>query len=296
MFRLLWRQRRCLLFGGFFASLALMMMVLDRFGIAALGPLPPVILSLSLLLTTLIVAAGVMALGAVVVIVLPRWRSLLELGALAFFVTAALQVLVPALYEIPYIGGFVPFILTLVLVALIYGEALDRFRLPLDNRSCRSIVSPLDPQSLWETLVPGAAPVSAHWDPLLHDITPIDGDPDRFEATYTHGGSLYEHRTITFLDRNAPFHAKYDHVGRVNPKSRSLVEGTYEITITPLGDRPGCRVTLCARMTEALPRVAIARWFDDELGDRADYLRARQRGKRDWSMAGLYRCKVAQFA
>lgn len=295
MLRLLWRQRRRLVVSSFFVSLGLMMMAHARGAFAGIGQ-PWFIYAATLLLTGLVVAICVALIGAVVLILLPRWRTMLELIGIVVFLNGALDRFWPAVYDIPYIGAFLPFLTTMACFAVIYGEVLDRFRVRLDHRTCRHVNSPLDAETLWRQLVPGAADVAQHWDPLLYALDPVDDDPDSLEATYTHGASLYQLQTMTFVDKSPPYHAKYYHVGQVNPKNRSLVEGTFEITITPRKDQSGCRISLCSNVTAALPRIALAQWFDDDLGDRADFLLAQQTGRRDWSMSGLYRRKVMQFA
>lgn len=296
MIRLVWRQRRRILFSAFFTTVGLMMFVADMSdGFSTFGATQP-ILGLTILITSLVVMICAAAVSALFVVILPKWRQLLELMSFNIFVGSTVSLFFPSAFDLPYIGGFIPFIIYLILFSLIYGEALDRFRIGLDHKSCRHFTSPLDAQTLWRKLVPGAAPVAEHWDPLLHDLTEVADDPDSLEASYTHGASLYQLQSMTYLERNAPSQAKYYYAGQVDPKNRSLVEGTYEITITPREDKPGCRVSLCQHTSESLPRVALLQWFDDELGDRTDYLRAQQSGKRDWSMTGLYRRKVLQFA
>lgn len=100
---------------------------------------------------------------------------------------------------------------------------------------------------------------------------------------------------MTFLDKEAPRHALYHHVGEVDPKNRSLVEGICTVQIDPL-QTGGSRVTLSLSRNLMLHRQALAIWFDDHLGDQTDHLRARHHGKRDWSFTGRYRRKVGQFA
>ena len=129
MLRLLFRQRRRLLFGGFFGTMALMLMALDYGGREIIGVYPKWIALTALGLTTQIVALGILFVSAAIVLFLGKWRRMIELFSLVFCVNATLGILFPSLYEIPYIGGFVPLILIIAIFSLVYEEALDRFHL-----------------------------------------------------------------------------------------------------------------------------------------------------------------------
>ncbi len=284
MLRLIYRQRRRLLFTSFFTTLALMMNVM-RFHWTPDSLVGPAwITGLALFLTALIVAVGVFACGAVLVLIIPKWRTMLELLALIFFTNTALGLLFPSLFQLPYIGPFLPMVVCFGILGVLYGEVLDRFRIWVDHRSRRSFVSPKSASELWSELVPGEAAIEAHWDSLLCELDQDPDDPDTFEARYALGASVFEHQTMTILERDEPHHAKYHHVGEVNPKNRSLVEGTFEIWIEPQ-DKGGCKVTLEARRNLLLLRIALLMWFDDNIGDQTDHLRARH-----WAAAtGPYR-------
>ncbi|MEW9918639.1 hypothetical protein AB2B41_03420 [Marimonas sp. MJW-29] len=295
MFRLIYRQRRRLLFGTFFVTMALILMALDFGGAEIIGPYPTWIMLTAVGLTSLLVALGVLLTGILIILLMPNWRSMIELFALIFFVNAVLGILAPSVYDIPYFGGFMPLFLTIAIFSLVYGEALDRFRLWVDYDATRSFVSPKAPEELWAELVPCEAPVEGHWDSLLYRLEPDPEDADTLQAQYTHGGSCYEHQTMTFLEKEAPHIARYHHVGEVDPKNRSLVEGIYEVRITPR-EGGGSTVTFLTRRNLMLHRQALAMWFDDHLGDQADHLRARHMGRADWSQTGRYRRKVGQFA
>jgi hypothetical protein len=295
MFRLIYRQRRRLILGAFFATLGLMMMALDKGALDLITDHPAWIAPVTIVLTALIVMACTVAVGAMVILLLPNWRYLLEMMGITIFVNAAFNTFLPSVFDIPVIGGFVPFILAMFVFALMYGEMLDRFRLWLDYRSVRSFVSPKSADALWAELVPGEAPVAAHWDSLLYSLEPDPEDPDTFQVQYNHGISFFEHQTMTFLEKDAPFHAKYHHVGEVNPNNRSLVEGTYEVRIIPR-DSGGCKVTIRDCRDLMLHRAALAAWFDDTLGDQVDHLRARHKGRRDWSLTGRIRRKIGQLS
>ena len=295
MFRLIYRQRRRLLFGSFFGTLALMLMFLDMGGHAILAVYPTWITVTSMVLTASIVAIGIFLAGAAIVLLLPNWRMMIELMSLVLFLNATTTILFPAIYDIPLIGMFWPFILTVSIFSVMYGEVLDGLRPWVDYRSTRSFLSPKSADELWAELVPGEAPIARHWDSMLYTLEPDPEEPDSFAVQYTHGGSVYEHQTMTYLEKDAPHYAKYHHVGEVDPKNRSLVEGIYEVQITPL-ETGGCKVTFTACRSLMLHRQALAMWFDDHLGDQVDHLRALHLGRSDWSQSGRIRRKVSQFA
>jgi len=296
MFKFIYRQRRRLLFCTFFGTLGLMLMVLDYgLGSVYFNEMPWIVV-LTLAITASIVALLITVVGALFILLLPNWRLVLELLSFNAFVCAIGAILVPWIFDLSYIGGVMPFIVYLVIFSLVYGEFSDRFRLFVDHREVRRFKSPKSAEFLWAELVPDAKNLAEHWDKLLHDLSPEDDDPDSLQAKYTHGGALYELQTMTFLEKQEPTMAKYHHLGEVDPKNRSLVEGTYEIQISPNERSEGCVVTLISHQNSMLLRTALLNWFDDELGDRTDHLRARHWGRRDWSLTGRYRRRVMKFA
>ncbi|KIN66388.1 hypothetical protein Z946_400 [Sulfitobacter noctilucicola] len=295
MLRLIYRQRRRLIFTSFFTTLALMMITIRWFWLPGAVEGPHWIELIALFLTALIVFVCTFAVAALVVLLVPGWRTMCELLALIFFANTSLSLLFPSILELPYVGAFIPIGVCFGILALVYGEVLDRFRIWVDHRTRRSFISPKSAGDLWLELVPGAAPLETHWDSLLCALEPDPDDSDSYEARYALGASVFEHQTMTILEKDAPHHAKYHHVGDVNPKNRSLVEGTFEIWITPL-DKGGCKVTLEANRTLLLLRIALLMWFDDSIGDQTDHLRARHLDRRDWSISGRWRRKVGQFS
>ncbi|MFC6584350.1 hypothetical protein [Sulfitobacter aestuariivivens] len=234
MFRLIFRQRRRLLFTSLTAALSLLLLVWTTHPLemASFFTVPWIgIATFSIVFFVLVLSA--MAIGVLVLLVLPTWRQLLEVLAIFLFVIAVTKSLIPQMYDIAYVGGVLPFFLYIGIFSLMYGTTLDRFPIWLDHHQRRHFVSPLWAQALWDRLVPLPETADRHWDPLLHEITPDPEARDTYDVRYAMGGSLYELQTITYLDLSAPHHARYHHVGEVDPKNRALVEGTYEVTITP---------------------------------------------------------------
>lgn len=295
MLRFLYRQRRRLLFTSFFTTLALMMFVVHYFWEFGGMGLALWIELASLAMTALVVAVCACAMTAVLILLFPNWRTMAELFGVILFANLSLQLAFPTLEYIPVIGFVAPFALSFALFALMYGEVMDRFRIWVDHRSSRSFISPKSAEELWVELVPGEAALETHWDSLLCALEPDPDDPDTYDARYALGASVFEHQTMTMLERDAPHYAKYHHVGDVNPANRSLVEGTFSIRIEPR-DKGGCKVTLEGARNLLLLRIALLMWFDDSIGDQTDHLRARHLGRRDWSHTGRFRRKVGQYA
>lgn len=289
MFRLIYRQRRRILFSAGFITLALAMMA-----VRDIGPHRDEIfagadwiVAASIATAMLLVALGTALVVTAFVVLLHRFRFIAEQVALMLFLNAALHYAIPWAYDDPILGALIPVALILLIVSVMAGPVLDRFRIWVDHNECRSFTAPEPPEALWPRLIPDAEHAATHWDPLLYEVTPAEDEPDAYEVQYALGYSTYEHQTITFLAREYPHHFRYHHVGEVNPKNRSLVEGIYDVRIEPEGD--GARVTVTQQRTALLPRIGILMWLDDELGSRLDCFRARQAGRRDWSTAGQMR-------
>jgi hypothetical protein len=166
----------------------------------------------------------------------------------------------------------------------------------VDHRETGKFYSTKLAPELWEELVPLPETAGQHWDTLLHEITPDPDEPDAYHVKYTMGASLYENPTMSYLELQAPTHARYHHQGDINPRNRSLVEGLRDIKIEPHPSGKGCNVTIMSNRTAMYFREGLARWFDDALRDQTDHMLARQNGKRDWSMTGYIRRIVNRYA
>lgn len=292
MFRFLYRQRRRLLFGGFFAALGAFLFLSSNLAHLDVGV--PWITVVAIGLTILICAMVYMAIAAVYITLFPRWRQLVELFPLGFLLNSLAGMAFPTLLgpeSETVLGSLSFFAIWMLLYSLTYGTLLDRFPITLDWTSQRSFTSDRSAEALWAELVPGEAPPEAHWDKLLREFEADPEDPDSYELSYTHGVGLFQQQTITFLERTPHTFAKYYFVSDVDPRNKALTEGTHSVRIDPRPDGSN-RVTLHEENSALLPRVALLMWFDDALGDCTDHIRAGHAGKRDWSMSGLYRRSV----
>ncbi|MDA5094333.1 hypothetical protein O2N63_09550 [Aliiroseovarius sp. KMU-50] len=280
------------MFGGFFVFLTVGVFLNQNNAYFDVGI--PQITYLTIFLTSLIVGIIYMLLGAVYITAFRRWRQLVEMIPLIFFTNSMLGIVFPTFVGFEAEGitsSIIYFATCMFLYSLIYGTLLDRFPMFLSWETKARFSSARDAKNIFKELVPGVAPVEQHWDKLLHEVTPDPDDQDSLELTYTHGHSLYQHQTITFLEFEPNRHAKYYFVGDVDPKNRSLTEGTYTVDITPR-EAGGCDVYIKEMHTALLPRVGIIMWFDDLVGDSADHIVSIHKGKRDWSISGLYRQTV----
>ncbi len=292
MFHLIYRQRRRILFSGILIATGMMSMAIGMSEASILWQeFETWIVVTALGLTSLVVLLLTLLAIAAMIVLLPRWRLIWEQVGLLLVLHAGLLAAFPWLGDLGVLSAFLPFFIIVAVGSVLYGPALDRFRLWVDHCERRSFRSVRTPEELWDNLIPNGDRIGTHWDPLLYRMEPIADEDDAFEVEYQLGHSVYEHQTITFLEKDYPRHFRYHHQGEVDPKNRSLVEGTYDVRIDP-DEAGGTRVTITHCNNALLPRIGIMRWFDDELGSRVDYIRAKEAGRRDWSMAGLVRREI----
>ncbi len=293
MLHLLYRQRRRILTCALTAAAGIFVLVANTLpvGFAAAVGVP----IWAILIAGLAVGALGGALFAVlIVLVFPSQRVVAEFSGIVFFLAAlAITQLPPDLLDGIY-GGFAIIFVALAINGVIYGTWLDRFRLKLDIGGIRRFRTPLPPEDAWASLVPDPDHLDDHWDPLLSKLERHPEDDASFDARYHHGQSIYQHQTMTFLEREAPRRARYHHTGEVSGPNQPLAEGVYGVEIEPDGN--GSLVTITSHHAALLPRVALLMWFDDALGDQTDYIRARHEGRRDWSVTGRYRREAAALS
>ncbi|MGQ0567135.1 MAG: hypothetical protein ACT4OK_19005 [Gemmobacter sp.] len=299
MFRRIYRQRRRLLLAAFFIVLATYT-TLSRHSDDLLGGMHDAwwVAPLVLGLTSLILGAIFAAIGILVIILIPDWRGLIEIVALTFFADSILAHVLPDYFGVdstnPY-AALSMFALYYLTFNLIYGSWLDRFRFWLGFKAGRSYVTPLSPDVLWRRMVLGAAPLAEFYDPLVATVEPHPDGPDSFIVAYRRGQSVFEHQTITYVERQAGKGFRYRFHGEGDAANRSLTEGSFSAAFSPT-DMGETRVTLTEHRPAMLPRDAIQMWLDDRLGDTCDGLRAQQRQQRDWSLTGRYRRAVTKLA
>lgn len=282
MFRLIFRQRRRILFGAFMFALAIVLYLPGLFSAGAwlFGGL-----------TVMIVALLYCLCAILWILLFPDWRTLVEQLAVFVFVYAVFEAIWPEYYFVPVIGSFIPIAVNFALLMVIYGTTLDRFPLRLGIHQTRHFMSSKSPEILWEDLVPHPELIDTHWDNLLVDVVPLEDDEDTQIATYHHGASIFQKQRQTRLEEQFPTRAKYRYEGIVSEKSAAITSGMFTIELSPQADGQ-TRVSLTHTHDALLPRNALLMWFDDVLGDETDHHRASERDKHDWSMTHRYRRKV----
>ncbi|MDQ2088397.1 SRPBCC family protein [Marimonas arenosa] len=300
MFRLIYRQRRRLLFGWFFFLLTVFTMFFHSNGhdLASVEP-SRLLWGLPLLFAAgLAMTGAVFAVIALLVAVMPRWRHIVELTFVMVFLEVALGLSprIAALLGLPPgYSGFVWFFIFVALFSVTYGVALDRFRFALAWRSTRIAKLPLPPEEVWKSFAIRDHGPEGHWAPLLHRVEPHPDDPDTLDVLYKLGPSTYEHQTQQVLESTAPTRYRYRFFGDTASPNRALTTGEFEVQIAPDG-AGGSHVTVSERHDAMLPRDALNLWFDDFLGDTLDAIRARTLGKRDWSIRGLAWRKILSLS
>ncbi len=100
---------------------------------------------------------------------------------------------------------------------------------------------------------------------------------------------------MTFLERDFPHRFRSHYQGEINPKDRSLVEGTHDLTTAP-EDGGGALVSVAPHRTAMLPRLGLLTSFDDDLGRRVDFIRAADTVAPDWPAAGFIRRSILALA
>lgn len=295
MFKLIYRQRRRIIFSSVFMTTGLMALAIGMLGPGFYAEETQFLVLATVLMAAFVFICTISSVCAFVVL-LPRWRSICEQVGILVVAMAAIYAAFPGLHDIQHVSWIMPFFLIIGIGSLLYGPALDRFRLWVDHKETRRFRSEKTAKELWAQLLPDTSNIDGHWDPLLYSMDPVDEEDDAYEVEYQLGHSTYEHQTITFLEKDYPHHFRYHHLGEVDPKNRSLVEGIHDVTIEPDSNGTGSIVTISEHRNAMLPRVGLSMWFDDDLGSRTDFFRARETGRRDWSTAGKIRREIMALA
>lgn len=282
MLKRIFRQRRRLFFGLFFSSLSFIM------SNAVYGvPVPLWFSAVKLAIWIAIMLTG----SLFVVILLPRWRSLIEVLGLAMFFNEVLEIAVPAIHWIKVDSGLagaaITFLGVVAAKTVLFGKWSDRLPVWLEWSTKSSFESPLSTQQMWEKLIPGESDTKNYWTGLLDGVQSSQDDPNSIDVQYRIGSSAFQHQTITFLEEHPFTHCRYFYTADVSEKNADFVEGIYEVRLTesPYG---GCGVEIENTRTAIRPRFGLACWLDDLHGDETDSISARIRNKRDWTITGKW--------
>ena len=279
MLRRLYRQRRR------FAVVSLLL----TFGLAASmasGAMPETpdlpldrwITWIALFLTALIVTAGLIL---ITTYVLPALRHALEVFMLMTLAFPAVKLGLESM-DIQ-LGSFawLAWILTFVAIEhLLYGRYFDRLTFPLPERTVR-FRTKAPPRAAWAAIVTLPENSGRHFYPGTR-FEPMENGSIR--AIYPlKGGQTYQVELITpdVVTPPTRFTAHFVPAERT-PGSGGLA-GSQVVDIAHREDG-GSDITITERRDTAPIRRHLQLWLDDELGDRADYMRARIDGRHDWSL------------
>jgi len=300
MFRLIYRQRRRLLFGAFFFTIAIAMRVHESYlGAYQAAPFD---ITPTHWIAIAKVAGGAFAVifgsAIALILVLPRWRVLVDQVALLVFLNYSL-----GLKELPakWFGfgeaseWLVLFALMVMIQGLTYGMWLDRFRVRFAMFSTRRARFDLTPEELWPMIALKGGEPARHWEPILHDVVADADDPNTLIVRYNLGPAVFLEQIQVVTASEPPVRYAYRFSGPAGGRNRALTTGTWEARIEPDG-QGGSLVTTVSRFDSLLPRTALLLWFDDIDGDFLDGGRARFSGRRDWSISGLVQRKILELS
>ncbi|MGG7644092.1 hypothetical protein ACQ5SP_04680 [Rhodovulum sp. YNF3179] len=295
MLRRVYRQRRRILFGS--ALLVLAILTADRAqpgGLSILEGLGPLE---RLTLITLILGFTT-SVNAFIVAASPTLRPVVECIGLAAFIQAALTLVLPdPLVALMWQTGYAAIGLFLLYVAIhlgLYGSFSDR--IPAWFASNGRVAFPVkaDPEKVWRTVVPDVGHERSHWSGTLESVDRDPQEPDTVHARFALGHGYYERQTITFFEKNAPWHCRYYFVCEASATNADFSEGVYDITLSGKPDG-GTEVMIGLDRSEMHLRMALMMWFDDMIGDQADCIAARLNGTRDHSVTGQFHREVKRI-
>ncbi len=253
MFRLIYRQRRRILFSGILIATGMMSMAIGMSEASILWQeFETWIVVTALGLTSLVVLLLTLLTIAALIVLLPRWRLIWEQVGLLLVLHAGLLAAFPWLGDLGVLSAFLPFFIIVAVGSVLYGPALDRFRLWVDHCERRSFRSARTPEELWDNLIPNGDRIGTHWDPLLYRMEPIADEDDAFEVEYQLGHSVYEHQTICSSKRTTRVISAITTRARSTPRTARWSRAPTTCASTPT--RPAARgspsriaTTLCCR-------------------------------------------------
>lgn len=216
-------------------------------------------------------------LATVIVLAMPLQRRIIECMALSLPLVALMPVHNVAT---PIAMGA----LMMIFHILLYGCWSDKtpLRLGLISRRCSSVQAL--PQTIWQAMVPGEGTAEQHWTGTMIDFMHDPTNPMVVCCRTASDTGIPDEALVTFKER-VPFERCTFTLNRATEDlgPNALDEAVYKIKITEGAPR---RCTIESEMRyAALPlRLALSRWFDDEMGDEWDSFAATLACKRDWSM------------
>lgn len=227
----------------------------------------------------------------------PSLRSLLELWAIMLLIPASLGALFPAVAEMVVGTGFsglIWFVCFMTLYFFLYGNLADGLPCWFSYRGKARFTTSAKPQQIMDAIIPSPDPAD-YYTGSLDYLGPDPHEEDSFNVRYARGDGMYEMQRITYLETEDKNHQRYYFIGDVSAKNADFSEGIMDVKVTPLKSGKN-RVEITEEYPNARLRSAWWMWFNDEVRETANSLKAQLDGKRDLSFTGRYWRRVERLS
>ncbi|NBX10543.1 MAG: hypothetical protein EBR05_12280, partial [Marivivens sp.] len=160
--------------------------------------------------------------------------------------------------------------------SILYGHWSDALGLSLSVHAQHKGELGGQAEDVWISLVPAEGHPSDFWNPDLIDYNRDPEDPDTVYLRFRDETGLAEEMTLTFIAKTTGNYCRY-FLERDEPLGRD--DMTVTIAIAEIDDAL-CLVETEIKQDALPPRIAIARWFDNQIGMGIDGVSAALKGKR----------------
>jgi len=227
-----------------------------------------------------------MLIHALTLIVIPFLRFMID-GMLYFFASSFLIGNVNhALLGSPDPDWRIVFLVTILVLLIVSTSWTSRLSFRGSLSGSYSFTSKRDAETLWPFICPKPATLDQFWDGQLLEISTVDNRPNQRVAKYAIGGAameLQDHEIITEKPNQA---YAYQFQSHVPPNARVKPHGSVAVTLSHLNDKGCIRLTLDFYEGGMPLNTLFLSWLDDRPRDLLHSMRARDAGKRDFSIRG----------
>ncbi len=231
-------------------------------------------------------AGAAAAIAAVfMVYAMPKYRKACESGAIGLFVAALIPIPADALP--PAIVG-----LAFLSHSILYGQWSDSLGLNLSVHAQHKGELGGQAEDVWLSLVPAEGHPSDFWNPDLIDYNRDPEDTDTVYLRFRDETGLVEEMTLTFVAKTTGNYCRY-FLERAEPLGRD--DMTVTIAIAEIDDGL-CLVETQIEQDALPPRIALARWFDNQIGVGIDGVAAALKGNRALKLQQKPNGKIVGFA
>ena len=232
------------------------------------------------------IAGAAAAIAAVfMVYAMPKYRKACESGAIGLFVAALIPIPADALP--PAIIG-----LAFLSHSILYGQWSDSLGLNLSVHAQHKGELGGQAEDVWLSLVPAEGHPSDFWNPDLIDYNRDPEDTDTVYLRFRDETGLVEEMTLTFVAKTTGNYCRYV-LERAEPLGRD--DMTVTIAIAEIDDGL-CLVETQIEQDALPPRIALARWFDNQIGVGIDGVAAALKGNRALTLQQKPNGKTVGFA